>query len=98
MLCQGPEALGKGQKTIGKAFAKGCPRQRPIGKFLDGKGSLCQGLFIGHSAKKSSRHGAEPVSGFFAESRSSAKKYFFKNNLCRGLSSDPRQRNFINFF
>jgi len=41
----------KAKKTLGKAFAEGCPRQRPLGEFLDGKGGLCRGPFIGHSAK-----------------------------------------------
>ena len=45
----------KGQKTIGKAFAEGCPRQRPLGKILDGKGGLCRGPFIEHSAKPLAR-------------------------------------------
>ena len=66
MLCRGPLALGKGPETLGKGFAEGCPRQRPLGEFLDGEGTA-----LGKEKKPS---GAGAVGGFFAEGRPSAKK------------------------
>jgi len=32
-LCRGSKALDKGQKTLGKGFTDGGPRQRALGKF-----------------------------------------------------------------
>jgi hypothetical protein len=95
-LCRG-KALGKGPKALGKGFAEGGSWQKTLGKFLDGKGGLCRGPFIGHSAKKSSRHGAGTVGGFFAEGRPSAKIFFIflKKRLPR---VSPRQRFFIFYF
>ena len=40
-------ALGKGPKTLGKGFAEGCPRQRPLGEFLDGEGVFAEGPLSG---------------------------------------------------
>ena len=50
-LCQGPRALGKDQKALGKGFAECRPRQRALGKKINGKEALCRGPFVGHSAK-----------------------------------------------
>ena len=50
-LCRGPRALGKGPKALGKGFAERCPRQRALGKKINGKEALCRGPFVGHSAK-----------------------------------------------
>ena len=36
-------ALGKGPETLGKGFAEGCSRQRPLGEFLDGEGVFAEG-------------------------------------------------------
>jgi hypothetical protein len=33
-LCRGPQTLGKGHQTLGKAFAKSSARHRPDGKFF----------------------------------------------------------------
>ena len=45
MLCRGPLALGKG-------FAEGCPRQRPLGEFLDGEGVFAEGPLSGTRQKE----------------------------------------------
>ena len=108
MLCRGPLALGKGSETLGKGFAEGCPRQRPLGEFLDGEGSLPRARTALGKEKKPSRAGA--VGGFFAEGRPSAKKWFFfefflpragprqrifknpKNLFAEGQGGGPRQR------
>ena len=91
VLCRVPEALGKGQIALGKAFAECGTRQRTHGKKLIGKDLFAECLLSGtrqrlcrvprgHSAKKSYRHGAGPVDGHFAECqpcRHSAKIFYF---------------------
>ena len=101
MLCRGPLALGKGPETLGKGFAEGCPRQRPLGEFLDGEGVFVEGpakplprarTALGKE-KNPSRAGA--VGGFFAEGRPSAKKWFFFNLFAEGR---PSANKFFYFF
>ena len=41
VITTGP--LDKGLETLGKGFAEGCPQQRPLGEFLDGKGVFTEG-------------------------------------------------------
>jgi hypothetical protein len=51
------------------------------------------------SAKKSSRHGANTVSSFFAEGRPSAKKcFFFKKNFAEGFPQALGKDIFYFFF
>ena len=99
VLCRVPEALGKGQIALGKAFAECGTRQRTHSKKLIGKALFAECRLSGtrqrlcreprgHSAKKSDRHSAGPMGGRFAEcqpSRHSAKifYFFFKKILCR---------------
>jgi hypothetical protein len=42
-LCRGPETLGKGHQTLGKAFAESSSRQRPDGIFFSAT-ILCRAL------------------------------------------------------
>ena len=114
VLCRVPEALGKGQIALGKAFAECDTRQRTHGKKLIGKALFVECLLSGtrqrlcrvprrHSAKKSNRHGAGPVDGHFAEcqpGRHSAKifYFFFKISLPSANPSGTRQRVFIFFY
>ena len=50
MLCRGP--LGKGTETLGKGFVEGCPRQRPLGEFLDGEWVFAEGPLSGTRQRK----------------------------------------------
>ena len=94
MLCRGPLALGKGLETLGKGFAEGCPRQRPLGEFLDGEGVFARALYraLGKAfveGQDGPRQRKEAVRRrrrwrFFAEGRPSAKKLFFFEFVCRG--------------
>ena len=91
VLCRVPEALGKGQIALGKAFAECGTRQRTHSKKLIGKDRFAECLLSGtrqrlcrvprgHSAKKSDRHGDVPVDGHFAECqpcRHSVKIFYF---------------------
>ena len=113
VLCRVPEALGKGQIALGKAFAECGTRQRTHGKKLIGKDLFVECLLSGtrqrfcreprgHSAKKSDRHGAESVDGGFAECqpcRHSAKifLFFLKKFLCR-VPTGRRSAKFDFFF
>ena len=45
MLCRVSVALGKGLKTLGKAFAECHTRQRPHGKILADKGVFAECYF-----------------------------------------------------
>ena len=47
MLCRGPDP-----ETLGKGFAEGCPRQRPLGEFLDGEGVFAEGPLSGTWQRK----------------------------------------------
>jgi len=51
ILCRVPKTLGKGLKTLGKAFAECGTRQRTLGNAYIRQRVLCRVLFIGHSAK-----------------------------------------------
>ena len=41
-----------GPQTLGKDFAEGCPRQRPLGEFLDGEGVFAEGPLSGTRQRK----------------------------------------------
>ena len=43
LACFAEGPLGKGPETLGKGFVEGCPRQRPLGEFLDGEGVFAEG-------------------------------------------------------
>ena len=88
----------KGQKNPRQSLCRGLPSAKtPRGIFRWQRGSLPRALYraLGKafaegqdwpSAKKSSRHGADTVSSFFAEGRPSAKKcFFFKKNFAEGF-------------
>jgi len=58
LFAEGPRHSAKAQKSsakalpsAGKGFAERRPRQRALGKKINGKEALCRGLFVGHSAK-----------------------------------------------
>ena len=93
MLCRGPLALGKGPETLGKAFAEGCPRQIPLGEFLDGEGVFAEGplgtrqsLFRGSgrpSEKKRSHHAPAPLAVSLPRADPRQRSGFFEF-FCRG--------------
>ena len=98
MLCRGPLALGKGPETLGKGFAEGCPRQRPLGEFLDGEGvfaegplsgtrqSLCRGLGR-PSAKKRGRQAPAPLAVSLPRAHPRQRNGFFFNLFAEGRLS-----------
>ena len=51
-LLEAHAALGKDPETLGKGFAEGCPRQRPLGEFLDGEGVFAEGPLSGTWQRK----------------------------------------------
>ena len=90
--CFGPETLGKG-------FAEGCPRQRPLGEFLDGEGVFAEGPLPGTwqslcrgpgrpSAKKRSRQAPAPLAVSLPRADPRQRNGFFLICLPR---ADPRQ-------
>ena len=96
-----PYMFVTGEVTTGQR--PNCTRQRTHGKKLIGKALFYRVSFIGHSAKKSDRHGAGPVDGGFAECqpcRHSAKifLFFLKKILCRVPSIRPSAKMFYFFF
>ena len=48
----GGACFAEGPETLGKGFAEGCPRQRPLGKFLDGEGVFAEGPLSGPRQRK----------------------------------------------
>ena len=106
MLCRGPLALGKGPETLGKGFAEGCPRQRPLGEFLDGEGVFAEGPLSGTrqslcrgpgrpSAKKRSRQAPAPLAVSLPRADPRQRNGFFEFFLPR---AGPRQRIFFKTF
>ena len=107
-------ALGKGPETLGKGFAEGCPRQRPLGEFLDGEGVFAEGQDGPRQRKEAVRRrrrwrflcrgptlGKEMVFflNLFAEGRPSANKsFYFFLNLCRGPPLWPSAKKYSGFF
>ena len=114
VLCQVPEALGKGQITLGKAFAECGTRQRIHGKKLISKALFAECILSdtrqrlcrvprGHSAKKSDRYGAEPVDGHFAECQpcrhlTNIFLFFLKKILCRVPTLQALGKDLFYFF
>ena len=107
MLCRGPLALGKGPETLGKGFVEGCPRQRPIGEFLDGEGVFAEGPLSGTrqslcrgpgrpSAKKRGRQAPAPLAVSLPRADPRQRNGFFFG-ICLPRA-DPRQINFFIFF
>ena len=41
-----------GSETLGKGFTERCPRQRPLGEFLDGEGVFAEGPLSGTRQRK----------------------------------------------
>ena len=80
----------KGPQTLGKGFVEGCPRQRPLGEFLDDEGvfadtrqSLCRGPGR-PSAKKRSRQAPTPLTVSLPRADPRQRNGFFLNFFCRG--------------
>ena len=107
MLCRGPLALGKGLETLGKGFAEGCPRQRPLGEFLDGEGVFAEGPLSGTrqslcrgpgqpSAKKRSRHAPAPLAVSLPRADPRQRNGFFVLNLF--AEGRPSANKFFYFF
>ena len=99
-------ALGKGPEILGKAFAEGCPRQRPLGEFLDGEGVFAEGPLSGTrqslcrgpgrpSAKKRGRQAPALLAVSLPRAHPRQRNGFFLICLPR---ADPRQIIFFIFF
>ena len=82
MLCRGPLALGKGPETLGKGFAEGCPRQRPLGEFLDGEGVFAEGQDGPRQRKEAVRRRRRWR--FLCRGPTLGKEMFFFEFVCRG--------------
>ena len=99
MLCRGPLALDKG-------FAEGCPRQRPLGEFLDGEGTFAEGPLSGTrqslcrgpgrpSAKKRSRQAPAPLAVSLPRADPRQRNGFFLDLFAEGR---PSANKFFYFF
>jgi len=96
MLCRGPEALGKGPETLGKGIAKGCPRQRSLGKVLDGKGVFAEGPLSGTRQRKAAVMVPVPLAVSLPRAGLRQRKFFIF--LRRPLPrAGPRHRIFFIF-
>ena len=70
-------------RTLGKGFAEGCPRQRPLGEFLDGEWVFAEGPLSGTRQRK------EAVTRrrrwrFLCRGPTLGKEMVFLNFFCRG--------------
>ena len=99
-------SLPRAVLALGKGFAEGCHRQRPLGEFLDGEGvfaegslsdtrqSLCRGPGR-PSAKKRGRQAPAPLVVSLLRAHPRQRNGFFLNLFAEGR---PSANIFFNFF
>jgi len=103
VLCRVPETLGKGQITLGKAFAECGTRQRTHGKKLIGKALFVECLLSGTRQRKATVTAPAPLTVALpsANPAGTRQRFFIflkKNSLPSANPSGTRQRVFFTKF